>query len=300
MNKIRRSLFIGLGGIGVETILRTKAAFYEEYSEAAEAIPCVGFVGIDTDELSLKRTVPGKERDGKLAPDEQLLLRSWDNLATIYQSQKEHFAWFPEQNVPSLTSFSPDMVRSKKRLLLSLNKEKVVAKLRDAVCRVAYSETDAVTILDTPFFEIHLVFSLAGGTGSGVFLDVADILQGILDERGIKANLIAYAFLPDAFSPVSSVSTSFMMKNAYAALLEWDYRISSDYHTFTPFYKAFFISREMARDSIHSGSSAVSQVLLGYTGLLGGRMSIYDDDLITYWNSGAFNLFNKKACKTLT
>lgn len=296
MNKrIRRSLFIGLGGIGVETIRRTKAAFYEEYSETAETIPCIGFLGIDTDVFSLRGTVPGKEGDGKLSPDEQLFLRSWDNLAAIYQSQKEHFAWFPKENVPSLLSLSPDAVRSKKRLLLSLNKEMVVAKLRDAVCRVAYSETDAVTILDAPFFEIHLVFSLAGGTGSGIFLDVAEIIQDILEETNIKANLIAYVFLPDAFSPMSSTCAGFMLKNSYAALLELDYRISQSDRINSPFYKVFFVGQTSIQESIQTVCSKTSQMLFSALGELGVLISDIDDTLVQIRIDGVFDVLNKKS-----
>ena len=44
--KIRRSLFIGLGGTGMRTILYLKKLFIETYGEVP---PMIGFLGIDTD-----------------------------------------------------------------------------------------------------------------------------------------------------------------------------------------------------------------------------------------------------------
>ena len=44
--KIRRSLFIGLGGTGMRTLIELKKLFVETYGEVPGMI---GFLGIDTD-----------------------------------------------------------------------------------------------------------------------------------------------------------------------------------------------------------------------------------------------------------
>ena len=49
ITKIRRSLFIGLGGTGVKTILKTKSALLDNYGQDGELPPMVAFLGIDSD-----------------------------------------------------------------------------------------------------------------------------------------------------------------------------------------------------------------------------------------------------------
>lgn len=44
--KIRRSLFIGLGGTGMRTLLYLKKLFVDTYGEVP---PMIGFLGVDTD-----------------------------------------------------------------------------------------------------------------------------------------------------------------------------------------------------------------------------------------------------------
>lgn len=46
MAKIRRTLFIGLGGTGMMALVKTKKMLYDNYGEIP---PMVGFLGIDTD-----------------------------------------------------------------------------------------------------------------------------------------------------------------------------------------------------------------------------------------------------------
>ncbi len=44
--KLRRTLFIGLGGTGMNALLHTKKILYDTYGEIP---PMLGFLGIDTD-----------------------------------------------------------------------------------------------------------------------------------------------------------------------------------------------------------------------------------------------------------
>ena len=44
--KIKRCLYVGLGGTGMNALLHTKKMFVETYGEVP---PMIGFLGIDTD-----------------------------------------------------------------------------------------------------------------------------------------------------------------------------------------------------------------------------------------------------------
>ena len=45
--KVKRCLYIGLGGTGMKSILYTKKMFIDTYGEVP---PMIGFIGIDTDD----------------------------------------------------------------------------------------------------------------------------------------------------------------------------------------------------------------------------------------------------------
>jgi len=55
--KIRRSLFIGLGGTGMNALLHTKKMYYDTYGEVP---PMIGFLGLDTDGGRLSTAAPGR------------------------------------------------------------------------------------------------------------------------------------------------------------------------------------------------------------------------------------------------
>ena len=49
--KVKRCLYIGLGGTGMKSILYTKKMFIDTYGEVP---PMIGFIGIDTDDGEYK------------------------------------------------------------------------------------------------------------------------------------------------------------------------------------------------------------------------------------------------------
>ena len=55
--KIRRSLFIGLGGTGMRTLLYLKKLFIDTYGEVP---PMIGFLGVDTDKGEFSKDLQTK------------------------------------------------------------------------------------------------------------------------------------------------------------------------------------------------------------------------------------------------
>ena len=92
--KIKRSLFIGLGGTGMTALLHTKRMFFDTYGEVP---PMIGFLGIDTDGDWYKRELVSKFGNVKLEPNEQLPILVND-AAPIYKVNQERFTWIPEEN----------------------------------------------------------------------------------------------------------------------------------------------------------------------------------------------------------
>jgi len=71
-----------------------------------------------------------------------------------------------------------------------------------------------------------------GGTGAGIFLDIAYMLQGVVSNIGaINLNVIGYLFTPDVNLSVPQVSTAaqrYIRRNGYASLKELDYWMNAE------------------------------------------------------------------------
>ena len=78
--KVKRCLYIGLGGTGMKSILYTKKMFIDTYGEVP---PMIGFIGIDTDDGEYKGSRKLKNgEDMTLAPSEKLKILVPANIAS--------------------------------------------------------------------------------------------------------------------------------------------------------------------------------------------------------------------------
>lgn len=71
--KIRRCLYIGLGGTGMTSLLHTKRMFIDTYGEVP---PMIGFLGIDTDGGVYNRELLSKYGPVRIEPNEQKIGRA--------------------------------------------------------------------------------------------------------------------------------------------------------------------------------------------------------------------------------
>ena len=90
--KIRRCLFVGLGGTGMTALLHTKKAFVDTYGEVP---PMIGFLGIDTDGGVFSKYLDSTKGRITLKPNEKKSIAVKDAFQ-VFQVQKRHFDWIPE------------------------------------------------------------------------------------------------------------------------------------------------------------------------------------------------------------
>jgi len=218
--KIKRCLYVGLGGTGMNALLHTKKTFMDTYGEVP---PMIGFLGIDTDRGAYKKsllTVRGEEV--VLKPNEQLPIYVND-ARPIYDVNKEDFSWIPEKNLYALTSMTlgAGQVRTNGRFAFTVNYVEVAQKVRsilDQITNARIQANDKYELLSTNT-EIHMVFSVCGGTGCGTFLNMAYLLR----KEAPKCKLTGYAVLPDIFKSMSRSGMAKVAPNAYGAILDLDY-----------------------------------------------------------------------------
>lgn len=224
MAKLRRTLLIGLGGTGITAILNAKKMLYENYGELP---PMIGFIGIDTDRPGLSNAFV-EAADGtkiSLSNSEQLCI-SVDNPTQIYSNyaQRGLFDWMPESNVDGLTALSigAGQMRSNGRFAITVNENNVQQFINHKI-----TEINNARIIDNADYsllgndtEVHMVFSLGGGTGSGTFLNTAYLIKRMFPNIKISG----YAVLSDVFrTMVTGAMSSRVKTNGKGAIIDLDF-----------------------------------------------------------------------------
>ena len=224
MAKLRRTLLIGLGGTGIKSILDAKKMFYENYGQIP---PMIGFLGIDTDAPGLRNSFV-TAADGtiiSLNQSEQLCI-SVSNPAQIYLNNINSglFDWMPDCNVSGLSALSigAGQMRSNGRFAITVNENSVQQIINHKI-----TEVNNARIIDNSSYdllgkdtEVHMVFSLGGGTGSGTFINIAYLIKRMFPNIKISG----YAVLSDVFRlMVTGAMSSRVKPNGKGALIDLDY-----------------------------------------------------------------------------
>lgn len=308
--KIKRSLYVGLGGTGMNALLHTKKLFVETYGEVP---PMIGFLGIDTDGDAYKKELPSKYGPVSLAPNEQTPIQVEDAQAA-YMTSKPHFGWVHPDNVFALTAMTKGagQIRSNGRFALTCNFENLANKVRDAVGRITSASIKTNPKYDADFVgdvEVHMVFSMSGGTGAGTFINMAYVIRHALG----KCKVTGYAVLPDVFETMSQYGMDRVKPNTYGSIMDLDYfmhlngteGLQFDYVTSIqdvksrPFSAFFFIDNKNKSGDSYSNvdqlAEMISLALVTSSGELSGSVDSVTDNVEKSIMNGDGMVGNKRA-----
>lgn len=230
MPKIKRTLYMGLGGTGAKILLKIKKNFMESYGTIP---PMVGFLIIDTDRniLSYKETT----RNGidVRMDNSELLYCTAQNAAAIYRQNRDMREWVPEQNVNSLTLIQGNgagQVRSNGRFIAYFNHQTIIDRVKDAVTKIhripnirSEFQLDAPVGV-APTTTINVMGSVAGGSGSGLIIDSICLIRTAIEQTGVTFSIYPWIILPEIFKCISDgPAMNNVFSNTYGALRELDY-----------------------------------------------------------------------------
>lgn len=224
-------LVIGLGGTGIDALLRLKYQINRRFNLPVDPMtkkrmdkPAnVDFLAFETNEQDKNKKYKGVCLD----PLNELVLLSEAGIGSMLQNRGRLH--------PSISSWlSPELhiadgingasgVRQGGRLLLFTKINQVVDAIQKKIKELQKGTDRKI--------YIFILSGLSGGTGSGCFLDIAYITRAILDleagGNGIdRSDIMGYLFTPDVnlSNPSLSIHTQeYIKKNGYAALKELDY-----------------------------------------------------------------------------
>ncbi|HUP59657.1 MAG TPA: tubulin-like doman-containing protein [Thermoanaerobaculia bacterium] len=219
----RPTVVIGLGGTGYGTLLKLKRRFVDAYGSLP---PIIRFLSIDTTENAEGTQQPQESPDGQLDHNELYVLQV-GNPAALVNGTNEHIdEWWPPEIPTQSIIAGAGQVRARGRLAIFARAAEVYARIRRAVDDVRNIRNqkqmyaDQFQVSNRAGVEVHVVGSLAGGTGSGTFLDVAFMARDVIgsDEQ---SNFTGVLLLPGIFTRYAG--TQLVKPNAYGALKEIEY-----------------------------------------------------------------------------
>lgn len=211
-NKVNETLFVGVGGIGSDIVLRVASRMMPEEKTN------VKFVAMDTDANELRNVKDGKEN---IVPVQTSSTQSvLDYLNSDTSAMKE---WFPVNTTlyNKTVSEGAGQVRAISRLALN-------ATIKSGNINALYGAIDDLFLKDggdlKQALRVVIVSSVAGGTGSGIAMIVGMLIREYLHEhyREKAAIIRGYLLLPgvcDTFSPSESERAS-LRRNGYATIKE--------------------------------------------------------------------------------
>ncbi len=240
---IQRTLCIGLGGTGRDVLMQIRRLIIDRYGKL-DALPVVSFVHIDADKGAgnLSGLSTGSTYRG-----ENILFKPAERVITTMTSQEidelvrglerrgefdssspyEHIGrWLPPQLIRNVKAIEDGAggIRPVGRLSFFHNYRKIRESIKSAEDRTRLHERvmleQGLTV--QPGLNIFVVGSLCGGTGSGMFLDVAYSLRQAYGDN--ESKLIGYLIA----SPEIYGNTPSMNANTYAALKELNHYSASN------------------------------------------------------------------------
>lgn len=282
----------------MNTLLHAKKTFIDTYGEVP---PMIGFLGIDTDSNQYAKALSAV--DGRtiiLEPNEQCPIHVRDARPT-YDLYRARLSWLPEENVFALDSmmYGAGAVRTNGRFAFTVNRDYVATAVQnklDAIQNANIAENvnyAPIASQDAP--EIHMVFSICGGTGAGTFINMAYLLHQVAP--GCKIH--GYAVLPNVFASIDRQNMPRIKPNAYGSLLDLDYLMHlkmsdtpvtihylSDNNTHStnkrPFNSITFIDNKNGDNDVYNKidhlAEMISLALVSASGVISGGPAGDNDD----------------------
>ncbi|WHY85470.1 tubulin-like doman-containing protein [Neobacillus novalis] len=229
-------LVIGLGGTGIDALLRLKYQVNRRFKlpqdplskKKKEKPNNIEFLAFETNEHDRNKKYNGVGLD----PNKEFVLLSNPEIGSLLSNRSTIESYIKEWLSPELSITDgisgASGVRQAGRLLLFTKINQVVKTIEKKI--------EAVLEGTGKRLYVFLLTGLSGGTGSGCYLDIAYITRGIMERKfgptGVdKVSMLGYLFTPDvnlSKRGLSSHTAEYIEKNGYAALKELDYWMNCD------------------------------------------------------------------------
>ena len=316
--KLKKTLYIGLGGTGVATLLKVKKCFIDSYGEIP---PMIGFLAIDTDTAAFSKEETSNLGASIRLDSSELLVCTVKHALATYRSNPTAYDWVPSKNVNNLRNISglgAGQVRSNGRFIAYYNFNTIQSNITSAIVKIhqLIPNTSKYTI-DTNkdgveyATTINVFASVAGGTGSGMLIDTLCLINKSMKEMSLQYNLYPWIVLPEIFKSMSSgPAMSNVRYNTYGAIRSLDFiehldpndpAINFGYTTITePLFDYAFVLNNLnqagvAFDKLNDLIDVIAKSAFLPANKMGDEISSPFDNIRHQQDGGVYNILNKKA-----
>lgn len=216
---ISRSLIVGVGGTGHGIMLDIRKRLVEKYG-ALDKLPIVSFLLLDTDQA-----IFGKNPDY----DDAVNLDNADKIHTsvhgvdaLRKNLREHphlRNWLDPRVLTGDIDQGAGAVRARGRLAYFWNYSQIARRLEEQMLQITKDASKETAIRNGlqvgEGITVYIVGSLLGGTGSGMFLDLAYTIRNKFKQQRMLETVGMFSIPPN--SEAVAVDNR---PNAYAALME--------------------------------------------------------------------------------
>ncbi len=242
----KRVLAIGVGGTGKTVLTILKERLEETYGQVPDNVV---LLSLDTDDLRATDTFAGTQLNGQIddrgrEPEfRHAVSRPGVTMDTIFADiasgrSTSYMHWLEKEKLAKILSPAEKDIRGGAQQRRPIGRvglfqrwdNPIYSSITTAITRV-YGEPEEEQSLDTVKKEqskrqIFIIGSVAGGTGSGFMIDVANLVGHAVrsNQKWQSIDVSAIIALPDAFSSYTTLMNdpSNLKPNSYAALRELD------------------------------------------------------------------------------
>jgi len=243
ISRLQPTVFIGVGGTGLETLKILKRVNQKFYPKD---MPIFEYLSIDTrrnDDI-----LDPLEMDEQLAlVDNPLVKNAGDIFNNLEKRFPDIYSWMPPvtkwrkfEDISKIRE-GANQCRALGRYLFNLASNDIFQKIKTIINQVTNAKTLAMlreydlTVQTGSGVDIFIIGSTCGGTGSGQFLDLAYLCHYATKNLPEK-KIIAALGMPNLFAEVTEGTARVNEANSYAALKELDhYMDNKDYSMAYPF-----------------------------------------------------------------
>ena len=307
---MRPTIYVGLGGTGIRAISQAKKMYEEVYGEGN--IPkCIAFLAVDFNLKDIDSPNLATPMGADAVP---LQYNGSPREHYETRSKKGAYKWMFEGNTGSLQNKITDgagQVRTTGRFYT----EYIMSAIEPAMQR-CWQQVSNITYVNEDGFavpceeiDIHVVMSVAGGTGAGSFINVAEMIHR---NYGKRAHIIGYGVLHGVFRAMDPMGNQVrrVRENAYSAIMDLDYLMSAEMNnpvtfeingavrTFTQpiFHEFFVIDNTTANGNIipdvNALCEAIGTCLFSSSGDMGTK--IQGGQSNNRWTQGNYGILHKK------
>lgn len=222
---LHRTLLIGIGGTGIDLLRKFKTHYGKYYDKEQRYIQ---ILGIDTTNQRTDSADPFLDNHEFLHLGNPVITS-----ANVMQFRKRNqFRWVPDDLPAFSVATGAGMRRLVGHVAYFWRGADIAARIERAMHTLYHADVSSefTNVSDGAQTRVFIISSVCGGTGTGMFLDIAFLVNHLFARHNYETVRFGMLFLPSTFRQLAqSAQYATLEANGYAALQELNYYMADSF-----------------------------------------------------------------------